>query len=429
VSGFSPHTETVNSEPKVGISTTKDTASAAQLEAVPFQDLARENSDLAAELNAAVREVIATSRFVLGPAVERFERAIADLVGVRHAVGVNSGTDALFLALKALGIGSGDEVITSPFSFFSSGTAVIHTGATPVFADIDARTFNIDPAAVEAAITPRTVAIVPVHLYGQMADMYAIREIADRHGLAVVEDAAQAIGASLRAEAIGSDPESGAAGGRSELSGGKGSGLRDGQVSELRAGGSGTLGCFSFYPTKNLGAWGDAGLITTDDDELNARIRRLRVHGCDGRPYHAHELGFNSRLDALQAAVLHVKLSHLPEWNRSRREHAAAYDRGLARVTDIARPHRCERAVHTYHQYTIRCRNRDAVLVRLGEAGIGCAIYYPSPLHLQEPFADLGHASGAFREAERAAGEVLSLPIFAALREDERDRVIAALQG
>lgn len=382
-------------------------ASAPKLGPVPFQDLSRENSELGAELDVAIREVVATSRFVLGPAVEEFESAMADLVGVRHAIGVNSGTDALFLALKALGIGSGDEVITSPFSFFSSATVIMHAGATPVFADIDPRSFNIDPAAVEAAITPRTAAIIPVHLYGQMADMYAVRQIADRHGLAIVEDAAQAIGASLGGpgRSAGSDRE------------------------QLRAGAAGTLGCFSYYPTKNLGAWGDAGLVTTDDDALNMCIRRLRVHGCDGRPYHAQELGFNSRLDALQAAVLNVKLAHLPEWNRCRREHAAAYNDGLAGTPDIVLPYNWEPAVHTYHQYTIRCRDRDAVLGGLEGAGIGYAVYYPSPLHLQEPMAHLGNPVGSFPEAERAAEEVLSLPIFAGLLDSERARVIAALKS
>lgn len=387
--------------------TTSGTTGAQTVAPVPFQDLTRENSDLGAELDAAVRDVVTSSRFVLGPAVDALEAAVAERVGVRHGIGVGSGTDALFLSLKALGIGAGDEVITSPFSFFSSATAVVHAGATPVFADIDPPSFNIDPAAVEAAITPRTAAIIPVHLYGQMADMGALTDLADRHGLVIIEDAAQAIGAAMRG-----DGTAGVAG-----------------PSDLMAGGVGTLGCFSFYPTKNLGAWGDGGMITTDDAGLAARLRLLRVHGCDGRRYHSELLGFNSRLDALQAAVLKVKLSRLPDWNVRRQQHAAAYNEALADVSDITLPHVCDNATHTFHQYTIRCRNRDGVVARLERSQVGYAIYYPSPLHLQRPLAHLGHAPGSFPEAEKAADEVLSLPIFAGLTDEERGRVIEALRS
>ncbi len=388
-------------------STTSGSTTAQTVAPVPFLDLTRENSHLGAELGAAVREVVNSSQFVLGPAVEQFEAAVAEHVGVRHGIGVASGTDALFLALKALGIGAGAEVITSPFSFFSSATAVVHAGATPVFADIDPRTFNIDPAAVEAAITPRTSAILPVHLYGQMADMRALHDLADRHGLAIIEDAAQAIGATMTDGSTG-----GIAG-----------------PSEFRAGGAGTLGCFSFYPTKNLGAWGDGGMITTDDAQLATRLRLLRVHGCDGRRYYSELLGFNSRLDALQAAVLNVKLSRLPEWNLQRQAHAAAYNAALADVADITLPHVDGSANHTFHQYTIRSSDRAAVVNRLEQGRVGYAIYYPSPLHLQQPLAHLGHAAGAFPEAERAAEEVVSLPIFAGLSEEERTRVIEVLRG
>jgi len=388
-------------------STTSGRSDAHVAAPVPFLDLTRENSDLGPELDIAVREVVSSSRFVLGPAVERFEAAVADQVGVRHGIGVASGTDALFLALMALGIGDGDEVITSPFSFFSSATTVVHTGATPVFADIDPRSFNIDPAAVEAAITPRTAAIMPVHLYGQMADMGALRDVASRHGLAIVEDAAQAIGATMTVE------DAAAPGG----------------TSELRAGGAGTLGCFSFYPTKNLGGWGDGGMITTDDDDLATRIRLLRVHGCDGRRYYSELLGFNSRLDALQAAVLNVKLSRLPEWNVRRQQHAAAYNDALSGVPGITLPHVGANAAHTFHQYTIRCADRDEVVGRLERGQVGYAIYYPSPLHLQRPLAHLGHTAGAFPEAERVADEVVSLPIFAGLSDEERGRVIETIRG
>ncbi len=375
-------------------------------DAVPFRDLGRETEPLRDALDEAIRGVIDGSGFVLGPVVENFEAAVADTVGVRYAIAVASGTDALFLSLRALGIGPGDEVITTPFSFFSSATEILHAGATVVFADIDPRTFNIDPDAVRAAITPRTAAIVPVHLYGQMADMAALRSLADRYGLAVVEDAAQAFGAAQR---VASHTNSGG-------------------PHELRAGAVGEVGCYSFYPTKNLGGMGDGGMVVTDDARVAARLRRLRVHGCDGGIYEAQEIGFNSRLDAIQAAVLGVKLHCVEKWNAERRAHAAAYDEALNGVETIDPPAVADGAVHTYNQYTIRCRDRAAVLERLHAAGVGCAVYYPRPLHLQEALRGLGYRAGDLPRAERAADEVVSLPIFPGLRPEERARAVAALR-
>lgn len=366
-------------------------------ESVPLQDLSREYRALEEELTGAVSSVAASGRFVLGERLEAFEEAAADYLGTRHAVGVASGSDALQLALEALGVGEGDEVVTSPFTFFASVEAILQAGAVPVLADIRPGSYNLDPAAVEAAVTPRTAAIMPVHLYGQMADMEALGALADRHGLAVVEDAAQAFGAARR---------------------------RDGEW--VRAGADGTAGCFSFFPTKNLGAWGEGGLVSTDDAKLAERIRRLRNHG-EERRYHHAELGRNSRLDALQAAVLHVKLPHLDEWNARRRAHAARYDRALEGASGIRAPVEGRGNRHIYHQYTVRCARRARVRERLERAGVGYGIYYPVPAHLQEPLAGLGYRKGEFPEAEEAAEQVLSLPVFPELTGSERDRVVAAL--
>jgi dTDP-4-amino-4,6-dideoxygalactose transaminase len=355
---------------------------------VPAMDLAAQHGALREELVQAAREVIDSGVFILGPRVEALETAIARLAGTRHAVALASGTDALILALRALDIGPGDEVVTSAYSFFASAGAIALVGAKPVFVDIDPATWNLDPSHVAEALTPRTRAIMPVHLFGQCADMEAILALASPRGIAVVEDAAQALGA--------------ADGGRP-------------------AGSMGAFGCFSFYPTKNLGGLGDGGIVTTDDDALADRVRLLRAHG--SRPkYVSRILGTNSRLDALQAAFLLVKLPHLAGYTASRRRHAAAYTeslRGSAAVPPIERPG----AHHIYNQYAVRVENRNAVAKALAERGVGTAVYYPMILPLQEALHHLGHRPGDFPAAERAAEENLCLPIFPELTPEARDYV------
>lgn len=372
--------------------------------AVPLHDPAREWRELESELTAAVRRVAASGRFVLGEEVERFEGHVAERTGTRQAVGVASGTDALLLVLRALGVGEGDEVITSPFTFFATVEAVLHAGARPVFADVRPETLDLDPEAAAAAVTGDTAAVIPVHLYGQMADMAALRAVAERARLALVEDAAQAFGAA-------------------QLAGEEGGGSR-----WVRAGAAGHAGCFSFYPTKNLGAWGEGGMVVTDDPVLAGRVRRLRNHGEVGGGRHV-EVGWNSRLPALQAAVLDAKLKRVEEWNARRRAHAAAYDRALEGVDGVEPPRVRAGNRHVYGQYTIRCRDRDAVKARLEEAGVEFGVYYPVPCHLQEPLSGLGYGKGDFPAAERAAEEVLSLPVFPLMTGAERDRVAAAVAG
>ena len=359
---------------------------------VPLLDLRAQHQMIRGEVMAAVERVFDSQAFVLGAEVEAFERAAADYCRTKHAVGCASGSDALLLALMALGVGSGDEVITVPFTFFATGGAVARLGARPVFVDISPDDFNLDPGLVERAITPRTKAIIPVHLFGQCAEMNAILEVARRHGLPVIEDAAQAIGA---------------------------------EDEGRRAGTMGDVGCFSFFPSKNLGGAGDGGMLTTDDDALAGKLRTLRVHGAEPKYYH-HVVGINSRLDALQAAVLGVKLKYLDEWTEARRRNAARYDAlfaeaGLEEVTTpAARPGRR----HVYNQYTIRCAQRDELMTYLKGEGIGTEIYYPVPLHLQECFADLGHRAGDLPASEGAARECLSLPIYAELTEEMQRYVV-----
>lgn len=369
--------------------------------AVPLLDLKRQYAEIAEEIRARMEPVIANQEFVLGSVVEEFEGAVAEMLGVAHAIGVASGTDALLLPLRALDLEPGDEVITVPFTFFATAGAIHNAGGRPVFVDIDPVTFNIDPSQVEAAITPRTRALVPVHLFGQMADMVPLRELADRHGLFLLEDAAQAIGARQK---VGD------------------SWRRTGEVGDCAA--------FSFFPSKNLGGFGDGGMIVTNDDELAARLRRLRVHG-GLRTYHHEEVGTNSRLDALQAAVLHAKLPHLPRWSEARRRNAAWYDARLAdleRAGKLERPRVLETNESIYNQYTLRVRDRDGLRERLQARGIGSAIYYPLPLHLQPCFEYLGYEVGALPVSERAAGEVISLPIFPELRRSELEEVAEVIE-
>jgi len=362
------------------------------LDPVPLFDVGAQNAPLQAELRAAAARVLASGRFILGPEVEAFEAETAAFLGVRHALGVSSGTDALLLALMALEVGPGDEVVTTPFTFFATAGCIARLGATPVFVDIDPVTFNLDPAGLEAAIGSRTKALVPVHLFGLPAAMDAIGAVAARHGVPVVEDAAQAFGAS-----------------------------REGR----RVGVYGAVGCFSFFPSKNLGGFGDGGLVTTEDDALAARMRVLRVHGAEPKYHHAW-VGGNFRLDALQAALLRVKLPHVDRWAEARRANARAYaevfrEAGLPRGR-LAFPDPQDEA-HTFNQYVIRTDRRDALAAELAERGISTAVYYPAPLHLQPCFAGLGVSEGSLPEAERACREVLALPIQAELAPDRVRRV------
>jgi dTDP-4-amino-4,6-dideoxygalactose transaminase len=368
---------------------------------VPLLDLTLQYAGIADEVNEAIRGVVEDQRFILGPVVDRFEAEVAEALGVRHAVGCASGTDAILLALRAADCGPESEVVTSPFTFFATAGAVHNVGARPVFADIDPQTFNLDVAAAEDAITERTKVVMPVHLFGQMADMPAFRALGDRRGVQIVEDAAQAIGARQRV---------------------------DGEWIT-----TGTLGdqcTFSFFPTKNLGAFGDAGMTVTNDDATAERLRKLRVHG--GRQmYHHEEVGYNSRLDALQAAVLSAKLPHLTGWSDARRRNAAFYDQALAGIDELVTPVVAEGHESIFNQYTVRVLGgrRDALQAHLREHGVGSGVYYPVPLHLQECFAYLGHREGDFPESERACREVLSLPVFPELTEAQLAHAAAAIRS
>jgi dTDP-4-amino-4,6-dideoxygalactose transaminase len=367
---------------------------------IPILDLKRQYQSIKSEIDSAIARVIESGQFILGPEVEAFEREVAQYLGVKHAIGVASGTDALWLALKAAGVGPGDRVIVPSFTFFATAGAVCNVGATPVFADIDPRTFNLDPSSVQNLLESDTQlqdtakAIIPVHLYGQPAEMDALLKIARQYELIVIEDAAQAIGAQYKDRAVGT---------------------------------LGHLGCFSFFPTKNLGAYGDGGLVVTNDDALAERVRVLRVHGSKPKYYH-HIVGTNSRLDALQAAILRVKLTHLDEWTRARQKLAAQYDQALSQIEGLAVPYKAPDRTHIYHQYTIRVLGRDALQQHLKGHGIGTEIYYPLPLHLQPCFGHLSYREGQLPESERASREVLSLPIFPELTEKEQGYIIAAVR-
>ncbi len=358
---------------------------------IALLDLEAQNGPLRGAIEAAIHEVVRQNRFIMGPEVSAFEQEAAQAIGVEHAIGVSSGTDALLVALMGLDVGPGDEVITTPFSFFATAGVIHRVGAKPVFVDIEPATFNLDPSQVAAKVNERTKAILPVHLFGQPCDMNALREAAP--GVPIVEDAAQAIGA--RAD--------------------------EGPVGAL-----GELACFSFFPSKNLGAFGDGGLVTTNDAKLAEKVRRLRVHGSHPKYFHAM-VGGNFRLDALQAAVLRVKLPHLARWTEARRENADRYDRLFAEaaVPVTTPPRRVEG--HCYNQYTIRVERRDELAKHLGEQKIGNAIYYPLPLHQQACFAYLGYREGDLPIAEQAAREVLSLPIYPELGEARQRRVVEAI--
>ncbi len=390
---------------------------------VPLIDLKAQYSAIRDEIEAAIREVSESQYFVLGPKVEEFERRIAEYSGARHAIGVSSGTDALLVALMALDIGPGDEVITTPYTFFATAGTIARLGARPLFCDIDGPTFNLDPSAVADFLGAecerdgadlvntrtggRVRAILPVHLFGQMADMDALLEFAREYGLPIVEDAAQAIGAEL---------------GQGQRAGG----LRDGR----RAGSIGAIGCFSFFPTKNLGAFGDAGMCVSNDAALAERIRKLRVHG--GHTKYLHdEVGGNFRLDALQAAVLLVKLDHLDRWTESRQANAVRYGQLIqaAGIEEFVTAPPARQGRHIFNQYVIRAQHRDDLRTWLAERGVSTEIYYPLALHEQACFANLGHAADDFPNARRAAAETLALPIYPELTAAQIEYVVASIAG
>lgn len=384
-------------------------------ERVPVLDLGPELEELWEELSAEALRVLRSGRFVLGPDVEGFEEAAAEFLGVRHAVGLNSGTDALVIGLRALGVEPGDEVITTPFTFFATAEAVSLIGATPVFADIEAESFNLDPASVEAAVTDRTRAVIPVHLFGRPVAWETIADVAARHDLRVLEDCAQSIGATVAGGAVGVvDKAAGA-----DLTA---------PTAPSRTGALGDAGAFSFYPTKNLGGFGDGGLLTTDEDEVAEVARMLRTHG-ERHRYHNEMLGYNSRLDALQAALLRVKLRRLDEFNEARRAAARRYGKLLANAeADRALTTPAVTDGHVFHQYTVRIHGgrRDEVRRRLDEAGIGTMIYYPIPCHRLPVYAE-AYADVSLPVAESAADEVLSLPIWPAIEAATQERVATAL--
>jgi dTDP-4-amino-4,6-dideoxygalactose transaminase len=361
---------------------------------IPILDLRSQHRAIREDLLAAVEGVIDSGQFILGPNVGAFEDEFAAYLGVEHAIGLNSGTDALHLALRALDVGPGDEVITTTFSFIATAEAISIVGATPVFVDIDPQTWQIDAKAVEAAITPRTRAIIPVHLYGAPAPMDEIMRIAQAHNIDVIEDCAQSVAAAI---------------------GGK------------KTGTFGTISAFSFFPSKNLGACGDGGAIVTDRTDLAHRIRALRAHGGRKKYYH-EEIGLNSRLDEMQAAILRVKLRHLDAWTSSRRVIAARYNEGFAASEDIQQPVEENGCYNVYHQYTIGVAERDALQERLRNAGIATAVYYPLPLHLQPAYAMLGGKEGDMPFAEAAAKAVLSLPVSPDMPESDQDVVIEAVR-
>ena len=361
---------------------------------IPLVDLQAQYRSIKPEIDAAVLRVLDNAQFILGPAVVSFEQAFAAYCHARHGIGVNSGTSALHLALLAAGVGPGDEVITTPFTFVATAAAIEYAGAKPVFVDIERDYWTIDPARIEAAITPRTKAIIPVHLYGQAADMDPILEIARRRKLAVIEDACQAHGAEYK-------------------------GRRCGSIAEI--------GCFSFYPGKNLGAYGEGGAVVTSDDAVAARIRLLRSWGEETRYEHKYR-GFNYRMDGVQGAVLGVKLPHLDAWTEARRRNAAEYARQL-QDTGVRTPVERAGSRHVYHVYVVRLDRRDEVRAQLTEAGIQTGVHYPIPIHLQPAYRDLGYKAGDFPVAEQVAGEVLSLPMFPEMTSTQIATVADALRA
>jgi dTDP-4-amino-4,6-dideoxygalactose transaminase len=362
---------------------------------VPFLDLKAQYESIRPEIADAIQQVLEKTAFAGGPFVAQFEKEFAGFCGTQFAAGVGSGTDALWLALLALGVGPGDEVITVPDTFIATAEAITYCGAKPVFVDVEPVTYNMDPAKLEAAITKKTKAVIPVHLFGQMADMDPILAIARKHKLFVVEDASQAHGAEYNGKVAGS---------------------------------MGDVGCFSFYPGKNLGGYGEAGAVVTNNPELDKTVRMLRDHGQDKKYYHGR-IGWNARMDGIQGAILSVKLKHLPAWNEGRRKNAALYDALLKDAKGVATPQKAAYAKHVYHIYAIRVKDRDALIAALTAKDIHCGIHYPIPLHLQEAYKSLGYRKGAFPVAETAASEFVSLPMFAELTGEQIARVATELKA
>ena len=357
---------------------------------VPFLDLKAQYETIKDEVAVAIRQVLEKTAFAGGPFVAQFENEFASFCKTRFAIGVGSGTEALWLALLGLGVGPGDEVITVPDTFIATAEAISYCGAKPVFVDVDEKTYNMNPNLLEAAITKRTKAIIPVHLFGQMADMDPIMAIARKHGLYVVEDAAQAHGAEYAGRIAGS---------------------------------IGDVGCFSFYPGKNLGAYGEGGAVVTNNVDLDKTIRMLRDHGQAKKYYHGM-VGWNARMDGFQGSILSVKLKHLPSWNEARRRNAAIYDDLLGKIDGVVTPQEAPNNMHVYHIYAIRVQNRDALINALVEKDIHCGIHYPIPLHLQEAYKSLGLGKGSFPVAEKVASEFISLPMFPELDKDQIESVV-----
>ena len=360
---------------------------------VPLLDLKAQYATIKDEIKAAIDEVLESQYFILGPKVQQFEEEIAEYCNAQHAVGVASGSDALLLALMAIDIGYGDEVITTPYTFFATAGSISRLGAKPVFVDIDAKTYNINPELIEENITDKTKAIIPVHLYGQCADMDPILEIGKKYNLCIIEDAAQAIGAEYKGR---------------------------------KAGSMGDMGCLSFFPSKNLGGYGDGGMVITNNADLAEKIRVLRAHGAKPKYYHSL-IGVNSRLDALQAAVLSVKLKYLDGWSKARRQNAENYNHFFS-DTDVVTPYAEPHNYHIYNQYIIRVSKRDELQEFLKERNIGTAIYYPVSLHLQGCYADLGYREGDLPESEKAAQETLALPIYSELTKEQQTTVVATIK-
>ena len=361
---------------------------------IPMVDLKGQYLSMKEEIDAGIRAVLESTAFILGPNVQEFESEAADYLGVRHAVSCANGTEALHLALLAAGIGPGDEVITTPFTFIATAEAIVYVGAKPVFVDVEADTFNIDPAQVEAAITAKTRAILPVHLFGQPADMTAIMALAEKHGLLVIEDCAQSFGATAGTRMTGS---------------------------------IGLAGCHSFFPSKNLGCYGDGGMVTTADDAVAACLRQLRNHGSAER-YHHDIIGYNSRLDEFQAVILRSKLKRIDDFNQGRRRAAHQYSAGLSAIPGVIPPHEDGKGRHVYHQYTLLSERRDDIMQALQAAAIACAVYYPIPLHRQKAFADTCR-DVSMPVSDQIAGHCLSLPIFPELTTTQVDTVLDVIRG
>lgn len=361
---------------------------------IPLLDLKLQHASIKEEITAAINQVLEAGNYILGPNVRALEEEIAAYCGTIYGVGVANGTDAILLALEAFGIGPGDEVITTPFTFFATAEVISKLGATPVFVDIDPKTYNIDVGKIEDRITPKTKAIIPVHIFGQMADMDPIMEIANRYDLVVIEDACQAIGAEYKG---------------------------------IKAGSIGHAGCFSFFPSKNLGCYGDGGMVVTNDSKVMEKIKILRVHGSETKYFHT-SLGYNSRLDELQAAILRVKLKYLDQWNGARAEKAKCYESLLANC-DVVTPYAEENYKHVYHLYIIKVQNRNELMSRLKANGIASGIYYPLPLHFQEVYKNLGYNKGDLPQAEKAAEETLAVPLFPDLKEEDILEVTNVIKG